>query len=96
MTIGHNSGFAAKQLFSIVERVERLEEEKKALADDIREVYSEAKTNGFDAAIIRKCIRLRAMDGDKRREMESMMELYMAALDGSEKEQTEKSMAQGV
>lgn len=96
MTIGSNSGFASKQLISVVERVERLEEEKAALADDIKEVYSEAKGNGFDTKIIRKCIQLRKMDGDKRREMEEMLELYWAALEQGDRAEYEKSVAEAV
>ena len=68
------------QLRSLVERVERLEEEKKALADDIREVYSEAKGAGFDTKILRRVIQLRKMDPNDRSEMDAVMELYMSAL----------------
>lgn len=81
---GHNSDpsgtFAKDQLKSIVERVERLEEEKQALADDIKEVYAEAKANGFSAPTIRAVIRLRKQDDAERQEKEALLELYMRAL----------------
>lgn len=76
---GHNS-IAADQLKSFIERVERLEEEKKALSDDIKDVYNEAKGSGFDAKIMRKIVALRRMDHAERKEMESMMDLYLEAL----------------
>jgi uncharacterized protein (UPF0335 family) len=74
------SGFAKEHLRSFVERVERLEEEKKALADDIREVYSEAKGTGFDTRIMRQVVRLRKMESADRQEQEAMLELYLNAL----------------
>ena len=77
---GHNSGFAAQQLVSIAERIERLEEEKAALGEGIKEVYAEAKGHGFDAKILRMCIRLRKMDSASRQEQEAILDLYMAAL----------------
>lgn len=73
-------GNASAQLTSVVERIERLEEEKRELADDIKEVYAEAKSNGFDTATIRKAIRIRAMDPAKRAEAEAMLDTYLAAL----------------
>jgi uncharacterized protein (UPF0335 family) len=72
--------FAKDQLKSIIERVERLEEEKAALAADIREVYSEAKGNGFDTKIIRQVVRLRKLDRADRQEQEAILDLYLAAL----------------
>ena len=72
--------FAKDQLKSIVERIERLEEEKKATSDDIREVYAEAKGNGFDAKALRSIVRMRKMDSDERREQEEILETYMHAL----------------
>ncbi len=72
--------FAKDQLKSIIERIERLEEEKKATADDIRDVYAEAKGNGFDAKALRAIVRLRKMDTDERREAEEILETYMRAL----------------
>ena len=74
-------GVAADRLKSFIDRIERLEEEKKALADDIREVYSEAKGSGFDIKVIRLLIRLRKMDTTDRREQEEITTLYMRALE---------------
>jgi len=64
----------------LIERVERLEEEKKGIADDIRDVYGEAKAVGYDVKIIRQVVRLRAMNPDDRREMELVLDTYKAAL----------------
>jgi uncharacterized protein (UPF0335 family) len=72
--------FAKDQLKAFVERVERLEEEKKAIADDIKDVYAEAKGNGFDVTALRTIIRLRKQDADERREQETILETYMHAL----------------
>jgi uncharacterized protein (UPF0335 family) len=72
--------FAKDQLKAFVERVERLEEEKKAIADDIRDVYAEAKGNGFDVKALRTIVRLRKQDVDERREQETILETYMHAL----------------
>ncbi len=74
-------GVAADRLKSFIERIERLEEEKKALTDDIREVYSEAKGSGFDIKVIRQIIRIRKLDAADRREMEEVMAVYLRALD---------------
>jgi uncharacterized protein (UPF0335 family) len=71
---------SAGQLRAIVERIERLEEEKKAVADQIKEVFAEAKGNGFDVKTIRKIISLRRKDPDERSEEDAMLELYMHAL----------------
>ena len=73
-------GIAAAQLKSIVERIERLEEEKKALADDIKDVYAEAKANGFDTKTLRTVIRLRKQDRAEREEQEALLDLYLNAL----------------
>lgn len=70
----------AGHLRAFLERVERLEEEKRAISDDIKEVYAEAKGTGYDVKIMRKIISLRRMDRDKRREEEEILELYLAAL----------------
>ncbi|MCM2344567.1 MAG: DUF2312 domain-containing protein [Alphaproteobacteria bacterium] len=70
----------AARLKSIIERVERLEEEKAALAEDVKEVYGEAKATGFDPKIIRKIVRLRKIELDKRREEEMLLETYKAAI----------------
>lgn len=81
--IGHNSGsFAKGQLKAIVERIERLEEEKKTIGTDIKEVYAEAKANGFDNKILRKAIALRKKDKDELAEEQAMLETYMLALEG--------------
>ena len=76
--IGHNS--SEEQLRLLIERVERLEEEKKGVAEDIKDVYSEAKAFGFDAAIMRQIVRLRKMSKDDRAEMEAILETYKKAL----------------
>ena len=74
--------FAQGQLRSLVERIERLEEEKKTIAGDIKEVYAEAKANGFDTKILRKVIRLRKQDTAKRQEEEALIDLYISAIGG--------------
>jgi uncharacterized protein (UPF0335 family) len=73
-------GIAGERLKSFIERIERLEEEKAALAEDIREVYSEAKGNGYDVKIMRQIIRLRKLDSSDRQEQEAILDTYMAAL----------------
>ena len=72
--------FAKDHLKAFVERIERLEEEKKTIADDIRDVYAEAKGNGFDVKALRTIVRLRKQDADERREQETILETYMNAL----------------
>lgn len=72
--------FAKDHLKAFVERIERLEEEKRALADDIKDVYGEAKATGFDVKALRAIIRLRKQDVDERKEHESILETYMHAL----------------
>ena len=72
--------FAQEQLRAIVERIERLEEEKKAIAADIREVYAEAKAMGFDTRVLRKVIALRRKDPHEREEEEAVMATYLHAL----------------
>jgi uncharacterized protein (UPF0335 family) len=74
------SGFAKEHLRSFIERIERLEEEKQALADDIREVFSEAKGTGFDTKVMRQVLRLRRMESADRQEQEAMLDLYLSAL----------------
>jgi len=71
---------AAGQLRAIIERIERLEEEKKTISDDIKDVYAEAKGTGFDVAAIRQLIRLRKKDQAERQEEEAILDLYKAAL----------------
>ena len=72
--------FAKDHLKAFVERIERLEEEKKALADDIRDVYAEAKGSGFDVKALRVIVRLRKQDADERREHEAILDTYKHAL----------------
>ena len=74
------ANFAKDQLKSLVERVERLEEEKSALGGDIREVYAEAKGHGFDTKIMRQVVRLRKLDSSEREEQDTLLDLYMSAL----------------
>ncbi|HZP20173.1 MAG TPA: DUF2312 domain-containing protein [Bauldia sp.] len=78
--MAETQGIARDQLKSIVERIERLEEEKKALADDIKEVYAEAKANGFDTKTLRTVVRLRKLDKAERQEAEALLDLYLQAL----------------
>jgi uncharacterized protein (UPF0335 family) len=72
--------FAKDQLKAIIERIEHLEEEKKAIADDIRDVYAEAKGNGFDVKALRTVVRLRKQDKNERAEQEAILETYLHAL----------------
>lgn len=74
------AGFAKEQLKSFIERVERLEEEKKAISDDIRDVFMEAKANGFDVKALRTILKLRKEDADDRKEQEAIVDLYLQAL----------------
>ena len=68
------------QLRSIIERIERLEEEKKTIADDIRDVYAEAKGNGYDVKALRAIVRMRKQDANERAEAEAVLDTYMSAL----------------
>ncbi|MCK1402053.1 DUF2312 domain-containing protein [Bradyrhizobium sp. 4] len=72
--------FAKDQLKSIVERIERLEGEKKAISDDIRDVYSEAKGNGYDVKALKTIVRMRKQDPNERAEAETILETYLQAL----------------
>lgn len=72
--------FAKDQLKSIIERIERLEEEKKAIGDDIRDVYAEAKGNGYDVQALRTIIKMRKQDPNERAEQETILETYLQAL----------------
>lgn len=76
-SIGGVSGDRLKQL---IERIERLEEEKAGIADDIRDVYAEAKSAGFETKIMRQIVKLRKMDNQKRQETEELLELYKSAI----------------
>ena len=73
-------GVAGQRLRSFIERVERLEEEKAALMEDIKEIYAEAKGVGFDAKTMRKIVALRKLDTEKRREAEELLDLYKSAI----------------
>lgn len=92
--LGHNSGFASKQLISLVERIERLNEEKSTIGDDLKEVYSEAKGQGFDTKIIRMVIAMRKIDTATLQERDALIELYWAALEGHEKATLAQSEAE--
>ena len=94
VSIGHNSGaaappsppvevggIAAVKLRAFVEKIERLEAEKADIATDIREVYAEAKGNGFDTKIMREIVKLRRMEEPDRKERDELLELYRRALD---------------
>lgn len=74
------SGVAAGELKQFVERIERLEEEKKTLADDIKDVFAELKGRGFDTKAVRQILRIRKKDRSERQEEEAILELYMSAL----------------
>jgi len=75
-----NTRFAKDQLKAFVERIERLEEEKKTISEDIRDVYAESKGNGFDVKALRTIVRLRKVDVDERKEHEAILETYLLAL----------------
>ena len=77
--IGHNS-IAAEHLKSIIARIETQEEEKAAIAESIKEIYSEAKGNGFDLKTIRQILKIRKMDAQEREEEETILDTYLAAL----------------
>lgn len=79
-TVDNSGEVSGQRLKSFIERVERLEEEKKALAEDIRDVYSEAKATGFEPKIIRKIVSLRKTNLEKRREEQELLDLYMSAI----------------
>ncbi len=74
------AGVAGDRLKQLIERIERLEEEKAGLADDIRDVYAEAKSAGFETKIMRQIIKLRKMDSQKRIEQEELLDLYKSAI----------------
>jgi uncharacterized protein (UPF0335 family) len=71
---------AADELRLLIERIERLEEEKKAMTDDVKDVYGEAKARGYDTKTIRAIVRLRKMENNDRQEAEALLELYKQAL----------------
>ena len=74
------AAIARDQLRTIVERIEKLEEEKAAIAGDLKEVYAEAKANGFDTKTLRQVVRLRKQDSAERQEQEALLDLYLHAL----------------
>jgi uncharacterized protein (UPF0335 family) len=75
-----NTGVAAEELKQFIERIERLEEEKKAISDDIKDVFGEMKGRGFDTKVVRQVLRIRKQDHAERQEMEAILDLYMSAL----------------
>lgn len=79
-----SNGIDGKHLRSFIERVERLEEEKKVLAEDIKEVYAEAKGTGYDPKIMKKVVAIRRMDRAKRIEEEELLDLYLSAIEQPE------------
>lgn len=79
-TQGHNSGVSSERLRSFVKRIEKLEEDKAAVGEDLKEVYAEIKGTGFDAKIVRAIIRERKIEIEKRRERDELLDLYKSAL----------------
>ena len=77
---GDVAGVAGKRLLSFFDRIERLEEEKSALAEDIKDVYAEAKAAGFEVKIMRRIMKLRKMEAEKRQEEDELLNLYMSAI----------------
>lgn len=78
--IDDTSGVSGKRLQTFFDRIERLEEEKAALAEDIKDIYAEAKAVGFDVKTMRRVMKLKNMDAQKRQEEDELLELYMAAI----------------
>lgn len=78
-SIGHNT-VAKEQIKAIIERVERMEEEKKTISDDIRDIYAEAKGNGLDTKALRTIVRMRKQDANERAEQEAILDLYLNAM----------------
>lgn len=75
-----DAGVASNQLRAFIERIERLEEEKKTIADDVKEVYGEAKAMGYDTKVLRKVVSIRKLDANERLEQEAILDTYLAAL----------------
>ncbi|MGB0844892.1 MAG: DUF2312 domain-containing protein [Alphaproteobacteria bacterium] len=75
-----SSEIAGERLLQFIERIERMEEEKKALMEDIKEIYAEAKGTGFDVKVLRQVVRIRKMDSGDRAEQEALLDLYLAAV----------------
>lgn len=80
MALGGSNGVDAGHLRSFIDRIERMEAEKAVIAEDIKEIYAEAKGTGFDVKILRKIIAIRKMDADEHRAQQDMIDLYMSAL----------------
>jgi uncharacterized protein (UPF0335 family) len=80
MSTVNSDSVAQDQLRAFVERIERVEEEKQMISDDLKQIYAEAKGNGFDTKVLRRIIRIRKQDHAERMEQEALLELYMAAL----------------
>ncbi|MEM6491857.1 MAG: DUF2312 domain-containing protein [Pseudomonadota bacterium] len=78
--MAEESGLAGDRLRSIIERIERLEEERRGIGADIRDIYAEAKSAGFDSKVVRQIVRLRKMDAHDRREQEELLDLYKSAI----------------
>ena len=78
--MANQGGIAGEHLRSLIERIERLDEERKSTADDIRDVYAEAKAAGFDAKVMRQVVRLRKLDSADRQEQEALLDIYRHAL----------------
>lgn len=76
----NSSGVSGERLRSVIKRIEKLEEDKAGISDDIKEVYAEAKGTGFDVKIIRQIVRLRKVEVEKRREESELLDLYMSAI----------------
>ncbi len=79
-----NDGIAGSRIFSIIERIEQLEEEIKALNEGKKEVFAEAKGEGYDVKVLKEVLKLRKLDGDERDEQESLLDLYMRAISDAE------------
>lgn len=82
----NTGGIAGEQLRAFIERIERLEEERKGIAEDVKEIYAGAKATGFDPAVIRKVISLRKMDQAERQEAEALLDVYLHAVEGGSEE----------
>ncbi|MBL4788034.1 MAG: DUF2312 domain-containing protein [Kordiimonadaceae bacterium] len=80
-----HGGIAGEQLRGFIERIERLEEEKKGIAEDIKEIFAGAKAVGFDVKILRKVIAVRKMDQAERQEQEALLDVYLHAIEGGER-----------
>ena len=83
--MSNNGGIAGDHLRSFIERIERLEEEKKAIAEDLKEVYAECKSVGFDVKIVRQVVRIRKMEAHERQEQEALLDVYLHALEGGDR-----------